>query len=257
MKVWPSIAENVGQGKKLHFTLIDPVDQSLKKTSQMARVACRAGTDAILVGGSTPIQKDFLDQSILQIREGKPPKVPIILFPSSSGFLSEKADAVFFMSLLNSKSPRYLVQEQVRGAPLIKRMGLETISMGYIIVEPGMAAGKVGKAKLVSRDDSDGAIRYGLTAQFFGMNLVYLEAGSGAPVSVPQKMVKAVRREIDIPLIVGGGITNSSLAQEKIDAGADIIVTGNIGERNSRDLSKIVSTIRKANKCSESKDNAQ
>ena len=103
--------------------------------------------------------------------------------------------------------------------------------MGYIVVEPGMTVGKVGKAILIKRNEIDLAVSYALAAQFFGMKLVYFEAGSGAPETVPAEMVREVKKEINIPLIVGGGITSREKAEPIIKAGADIIVTGTLVER--------------------------
>ncbi|MDH3366186.1 MAG: geranylgeranylglyceryl phosphate synthase family protein, partial [Thermoplasmata archaeon] len=120
--------------------------------------------------------------------------------------------------------------EQWKGAPLIKRLGIEPISMGYIIVEPGMKVGEVGEADLIRRDDPDRAVGYAIAAEFFGMALVYLEAGSGAPQPVPEDMVRSVRENVSIPLVVGGGITDPKAASRLCWSGADIVVTGTLVE---------------------------
>jgi phosphoglycerol geranylgeranyltransferase len=112
----------------------------------------------------------------------------------------------------------------------VKKTGMEAISMGYIIIEPGMKVGEVGDAELISRKDVESAVNYSLIAQYFGMSLVYLEAGSGAPQPVPKDMVNSVKSGINIPLIIGGGIRTSEAAAEIASAGADIIVTGTIVE---------------------------
>jgi phosphoglycerol geranylgeranyltransferase len=102
--------------------------------------------------------------------------------------------------------------------------------MGYIIVEPGMKVGEVGEADVVKRGDIDRAVGYAIAAEFFGMALVYLEAGSGAPQPVPEDMVSRVRENISIPLIVGGGITDPMVASKLCGSGADIVVTGTLVE---------------------------
>jgi phosphoglycerol geranylgeranyltransferase len=134
------------------------------------------------------------------------------------------------MSLLNSKNIKYITREQMYGAGFINKIGLETIPMGYIIIAPGMKVGEVGEAELIDRDNLEESVNYALLAQFFGMKIVYLEAGSGAPEPVPCDMVTRVKTNIKIPLVVGGGIRTPTAAGEIAIAGADIIVTGTIVE---------------------------
>jgi len=230
--------------EKLHFTLLDPDKDNELKPADLAMIADMAGTDAILVGGSSPITKTKLDQTIRQIK--KRTELPVILFPSSVGYLSSLADAVFYMSLLNSNDPRYIIREPAKGAPIIKKMGIEPISMGYLVIEPGMTVGKVGKAELIKRDDVKSAVEYAIHAQYLGIKFFYLETGSGSPEPVPAKMIKAVKKEIDIPVIVGGGISTPKIAREEIKAGADIIVTGTSLEKGEiKQVQEIISAIKK------------
>jgi phosphoglycerol geranylgeranyltransferase len=227
MKVLENLRETLRE-EKVHMTLLDPDKQPPKVTASLAVHACKVGTDAIMIGGSTGITRQKVDATIKAIKART--SVPVILFPSSREGLSRYADAVYFMSLLNSKDVRMVVGEQRRGSRTIKQWGLETISMGYLVVWPGMRAGKVGRAELIRRDDPDMAVQYALAAQFLGMDLVYLEAGSGAPVPVPPRIIRAVKKEISIPLIVGGGIRTPKTAKAAVKAGADIVVTGTIIE---------------------------
>jgi len=215
--------------RKLHFSLIDPDKQSTKCAGSMAKTAEQAGSSAIMVGGSTLTSQKQVDETVKAIKENS--NLPVILFPSGAKFLSKYADAVFFMSLLNSRNLDYIIREHVKGAHFVKNSGIEPISMGYVIVEPGMTAGRIGEVDLVKRTDIDDAVGYGLSAQYLGMNFFYLEAGSGAKESVSDDMIKAVKRNINIPLIVGGGIRDVKTAKEKVLAGADIIVTGTTLER--------------------------
>ncbi len=210
--------------KKLHFSLLDPDKQDPKVAGDIAKTAEIAGTTAIMVGGSTLVSQDQVDKTVKEIK--KHSKLPVILFPSGSKFLSKYADAVFFMSLLNSRNLDYVIREHVKGALFVKRSGLEPISMGYVIVEPGMTAGRVGEVDLVKKDDISSAVGYALAAQYLGMDFFYLEAGSGAPEPVSDEMISAVKKAIDIPLIIGGGIRDSKTAKKKAKAGADIVVTG-------------------------------
>lgn len=214
--------------EKLHMTLIDPDKHSPDECSDIAYLAYRAGSDAIMVGGSTGINSENLDKSVVAMKSLVP--IPIIHFPSHAGALSPNFDAIYFMSLLNSKEIKYLVGEQMKASQIIKDMEIETIPMGYVIVEPGMRVGETGAAEPVKRDDVKTAIGYALAAEFFGMKLYYLEAGSGAPEPVPTEMVKAVKKILTIPLIVGGGIKDAETARKISEAGADIVVTGTIVE---------------------------
>lgn len=220
--------ERERQRGPLHFTLIDPDKQDKKRAGELARAAQDAGSHAIMVGGSTGLNPSLVDETVLEIK--KQVHLPVILFPPGADGISRHADAVFWMSMLNSKSRRYLIDEQRHGAPWVKRLGLEPLSMAYLVVEPGGTVGMVGEAELLPRDDPGPTIGYALAAKYFGMQFIYLEAGSGASEPVPRELVTAVRNEVDLPLIVGGGIRDRETAQSLVEAGADIIVTGTLIE---------------------------
>ncbi len=213
----------------MHMTLLDPAKGSADELAELAGMAEETGTDAIMVGGSTGVAQDLLDQGVQAIKART--SLPVILFPAHAGTVSRYADAIYFMSLLNSKSVRLVVREQHRASREIVDMGLEALSMGYVIVAPGMKVGEVGDADLVPRDDVEAAVRYALTAELFGMWLFYLEAGSGAPEPVPAAMVRGVKEACRMPLVVGGGIRSAIAARTVAEAGADIVVTGTVVER--------------------------
>lgn len=245
MNVYESILERRRAGR-LHMTLLDPDKQSAKEAASLAGEAGRAGTDAIMVGGSTGVTQDKVDGTVLAIKEAV--QVPVILFPASAANLSPHADALYFMSLLNSRDPRLIVGEQRLAAPIVKAWGLETIPMAYLVVEPGMRAGEIGDAELISRKSPTVAVQYALAAQMLGMKLVYLEAGSGAPEPVPAKLIRAVREAIDIPVVVGGGIRTPDDARVVAAAGADVVVTGTIVEvaRDGDALRRIIEAVKAA-----------
>ena len=214
----------------VHFSLIDPDKQEPKKAGILAKHSEEIGSTAVMVGGSTLVSQKQVDNTVKAIKKNA--KLPVILFPSGAKFLSQYADAVFFMSLLNSRNLGYVIREHVKGAPFVKVTGIEPISMWYVIVEPGMTAGRMGEVDLVKREDIKTAVGYALSAQYLGMDFFYLEAGSGAPNPIPNEMIKAVKENIDIPLIVGGGIRSVDTAKEKVMAGADVIVTGTALEQD-------------------------
>ncbi len=242
-----TIAETIvklTQKKRLHFALLDPDKQKPAVAGHIAQTVTEAGSSAIMVGGSTLLSQKQVDETVQAIKENS--DLPVILFPSGAKFLSRYADAVFFMSLLNSNNLNYVIREHVKGAPFVKYSGLEPISMGYVIVEPGMTAGRVGEAELIKRNDPQTAVGYALAAQYLGMKFFYIEAGSGAPTPVPNEMIQAVKKSTSIPVIVGGGIRNAATAKEKVQAGADIIITGTAIEKDKQfktTLSDIVSAI--------------
>ena len=228
MNVLDYILERVSRGK-VHMTLIDPDKQSAAEAGELAKIAMEARTDAIMVGGSTGVTQKTVDGTVRAIKAAS--KVPVILFPAGASSLSRHADAVYFMSLLNSRSPRVIVGEQRRAARTIKSWGLEPIPMAYLIIEPGMRAGEVGEADPILRSRPEDAVEWALTAQHMGMRLVYLESGSGAPEPAPTAMVRAVKGAIRIPLVVGGGIRTPAAAAALARAGADILVTGTVVEQ--------------------------
>ncbi len=231
----------------LHFTLIDPDKQAPEEAAQLASKAKEFGSDAIMIGGSNPAHLISNENTIKQIKASV--DLPVILFPSTHAALTPAADALFFMSLLNSRSPQYLIEEQVKGAVLVENYNLEPLPMAYLIIESGSStsAGWTGDAKPIPRDKPEFAVGYALAAKYFGMKFVYLEAGSGAKHSVPTEMISAVKKALgdEVMLIVGGGIRDSETAMEKIQAGADIIVTGTIAEDNSDRLKGIIEAIKK------------
>ena len=148
--------------------------------------------------------------------------------------------------MLNSADPYFLMGAQILGAPYIKKFNIEPLSMGYIIVGDGGTAGKVGKAIPVPYSKPELAVAHALASQYLGMHFIYLEGGSGVKVPVPPEMISAVKKSIDVKLIVGGGIRSPEQALTAAKAGADIIVTGNItetGDANER-ISQIITAIK-------------
>lgn len=224
----------------LHMTLIDPASQDPFEAGKIAKDACALGTDAIMIGGSTGVTQDNLDKTALEIKNNS--NIPSIYFPSGASAMSANCDAIYFMSMLNSRSLDWVIREQVAGAPAVKKLGLEPLSMGYIIVEPGMKVGEVGQADAIPRDNPKLAASYAMAGELLGMRSIYLEAGSGAPAHVPSDMISYVKKSISVPLIVGGGIRDADAAREVKDAGADVIVTGTIVEENGY-LSRLESII--------------
>jgi len=238
------LLEKIESEGAIHITLIDPEKATPPQASRIARKAKSSGTSAIMIGGSTSISTTHLDNVIKTVKHTV--DVPVILFPNNVTGISRHADAIWFMSLLNSVDPYFLIGAQILGAPLVKKFGLEPIPLGYIIIGDGGTAGVVGKAVPVPYDKPKLAVAHALAGQYLGMRFIYLEAGSGAKKPVTPEMIRIVKQCIHVPLVVGGGITSRRQALTAASAGADIIVTGNVVENTevTRKVSEIIQGIR-------------
>jgi phosphoglycerol geranylgeranyltransferase len=229
----------------IHMTLIDPERVSQEKAASTALEAKECGTAAIMVGGSTVSSTTHLDSVVQAIK--KTVRIPVILFPNNITGITKYADAIWFMSLLNSSDPYFIVGAQVLGAPIIKKFRLEPIPLGYVIIGEGGAAAVVGRACPVPYDKAELAAAHALAAEYLGMHFVYFEAGSGAKQTVSPEMVRLTKQVTSVPLIVGGGIKTSSQSKTLAKAGASVIVTGTLTEKESnlRDkMGEIVSSIK-------------
>jgi phosphoglycerol geranylgeranyltransferase len=238
------LLEKIKAEGSIHMTLVDPEKMTPAQAAQVAESSKANGTSAMMIGGSTFVSQAHLDDVIKAIR--RIIKIPIILFPNNITGISRYADAIWFMSLLNSVDPYFLIGAQILGAPLVKKYGLEPISMGYIIVGEGGTAGVVGKAIPVPYNKPDLAAAHALAGQYLGMHFIYLEGGSGAKTPVPPEMVRMVKQSINIPLVVGGGIRKKEQALAASLAGADIIVTGNVveGAGGKQKVSEIIEGVK-------------
>jgi phosphoglycerol geranylgeranyltransferase len=160
--------------------------------------------------------------------------MPIIFFPGGVTQLNGHYDAMFFMSILSGRNPHYLIGEQVIAAPIVKDIGIETIPMGYLLLEGGTTSTVefMSGTKPIPMNRPEITVAHALAAQYLGKKFIYLEAGSGAKYPVSVETIKAVRSQIEIPIIVGGGIKTPEEAQERVNAGASFIVTGTVTEKS-------------------------
>jgi phosphoglycerol geranylgeranyltransferase len=235
-----TLANWISQKGPLHFTLIDPDKQSAAAAGQLAAQAQGYGTDAIMIGGSTA-GHDVTDSVTQAIKSSC--ALPTILFPSTAAGLSPHADYLYWMMLMNSKNRRFLVGEQMKAAPFIRKLGIKLIPMGYIVISTSAkptTVETVGEVDRISGSELEKAISFALTAEYYGMECVYLEAGSGADKPVPDEMISSVKKALSIPLLVGGGIRDATQAKTAVAAGADVIVTGTIAERDPKKLEAII-----------------
>lgn len=249
-KVWKYITEKLESEGACHFSLLDPdpMSTTIENVVEIATLAEKAGSDALMIGGSTLF--GVIDDAVEKISAAV--DIPTILFPGNVSGVSEQADAMFFMTLLNSTNPYYIIGAQALAAPKIKMAGIEAIPMAYLMVSPGKTAAWVGDAKPFPRDKPKLPAMYAMAAELFGMKLVYLEAGSGAEGGgVPPTMIAAVSKVIDIPLITGGGFNDAKSVVSAVDAGASIVVQGtylekNVQRDNGAELALIVKALKEA-----------
>ncbi len=213
-----------------YFVLIDPEQCDIADCDRLAREIQQAGADGILLGGSfltTDLHRTA--QTLKQATD-----LPLVLFPGDAMHLTPHADALLYISLISGRNPNYLIGEQVKAAPWIHHYKLNPIPTGYMLIEGGntTAVEFMSGTRPIPRDKPDIAGPHALAAEYLGMQMLYLEAGSGATHAVPAEMIATVKDRITIPLIVGGGIRTPEIAAEKVAAGADFIVTGNVLEEN-------------------------
>ena len=236
-KVEEYLLKRIQEEGAIHITLIDPEEETSKSASILAYESEMCQSSAIMVGGTTFVSSTRLDAVVKAIK--KRVKIPIILFPNNITGVSKYADAIWFMSLLNSSDPYFILGAQVLAAPLIKKFKLETIPLGYLIVGEGGAAGVIGRAFSIPYNKPELAVAHALAAKYLGMRFVYLEGGSGVSQPVPAQMVQMVKGIVDAPLIVGGGIRTGAQAKEIVIAGSDIIVTSTaLEEENEKGSAK-------------------
>jgi putative glycerol-1-phosphate prenyltransferase len=215
-----------------YFILIDPDKLDSKKLPAFTESATTAGADAFLVGGSLMLSNEF-DQALKIIKDHT--SIPVIIFPGSLFQISSIADAILYILLISGRNPENLIGNHVIASPIIKRMGLEPISTGYMLIEGGKvtSAEFVSNTKPIPRNKPDIAVAHAIAAEMIGLKMIYLEAGSGAELPVPEEMIQKVAKHCTLPLIVGGGIRTPEEAHKKIKSGASFIVTGTIMEENS------------------------
>ena len=231
-----AVRERRGAG---YLPLLDPDRLSLKELERCVALCADAGADAVLVGTSLMFSSN---QAAFFARLKKLVDIPVICFPGSAGQVSPLADAVLFLSLVSGRNAELLIGEHVKAAPFLKETGIEVISTGYMLVESGsLTSVQFMSATLpIPRGKVDIAMAHALAAEYIGMKLIYLEAGSGAHAAVPDEMIRAVVDYISIPVVVGGGIRDPETARAKVEAGASFVVTSTVLEEGCGDLQSLV-----------------
>ena len=195
----------------------------------------------IFVGGSQ--LKESIHNTVERIK--RLTSVPVVMFPGDVSQFADNVNALLFLTLASGRNAKYLIEQHINAAPMIKKTGVETIPTGYILIDGGKltAVERVSHTNPYSAEDVNLIANTALACQLLGHKMVYLEAGSGANHPVPQNVIRTIRKTIDIPLIVGGGIKTPEMMQCAFEAGADLVVVGNHIESHPEELTQILNTL--------------
>lgn len=244
MLVYNQIHNNFKQNKKQLAVLIDPDKVTKNDVIALAEFGQKLGLDYFFVGGSL-VTNGNLPKCIALIKSHC--SIPVVLFPGNVLQIDQHADAMLLLSLVSGRNPELLIGNHVLAAPIIKEKKLATISCGYMLIESGSTttALYISNTQPIPQSKNDIAACTALAATMLGMKLIYLDAGSGALNPVPAAMIAAVKTEVDVPVIVGGGIRTVQQAEAALSAGADFIVVGNAIESDIGFLKELVSVVKK------------
>lgn len=237
--IYKTILFNREANRKMLAVLLDP-DQCRGSILASTIAALKSDTpDFIFVGGSHTLTS--VDSLIELLKEEV--KSNVILFPGNAAQFSTKANGLLYLSLLSGRNAEFMIGQHIISSIAIKKSGIEVIPTGYLLIDGGKPSSVeyISNTRSIPRDKKDIALSTAIAAELLGMRLVYLEAGSGANVPVPSEMIECVRGGLSLPLIVGGGIKTTTQLKDAFDAGADLVVVGNIFETNPSLISDFVS----------------
>ena len=241
-KIYQSLTDRKSQSKKSFAVLIDPDKVNDNSVEELIQLSLDAQVDYFLVGGSLVISS-YLDECVQLIK--KSCDIPVILFPGSPSQVSKYADALLYLSLISGRNPELLIGQHVVSAPFVKKSGLEIMSTGYMVIDGGAptTVSYISNASPLPADKNEIAMCTAMAGEMLGMKLIYMDAGSGAKKAISESMIQKVASCIDVPLIVGGGITTAEKAYLNCKAGADVIVVGNAIEKDASLIKEIASAI--------------
>jgi phosphoglycerol geranylgeranyltransferase len=231
------------QRKKSVAVLIDPDKaEDPARLVSLINLATENCVDFFFVGGSI-VTTGNLSEVVRVIKENV--NIPVVLFPGSTLQIDPSADAILFLSLISGRNPDLLIGQHVQAAPILKNSRMEVLPTGYILINSGKTTGfaYISNTTPIPEDKFSLAACTAMAGEMLGLRLVYLDAGSGAEREISQKMINTVRKSVNSPLIVGGGINNSQKALAAFEAGADLIVIGNALEKEPDLLSEIADKV--------------
>lgn len=223
--IYQNIITTPSESKKLLAVLIDPDKMKLEAVSSFISKVNQSRTTHIFVGGSE-VDEHVTETLVLEIKTHT--QLPIVLFPGDVIQITDKADAILFLSLISGRNPEYLIGKQVDAVSKLKDLSLEVIPTGYILIENGKKTSieRVSQTKPIKRSHIQTIIDTAKAGELLGMKFIYLEAGSGASHPIEPRIISKVKKELTIPLIVGGGIRSLIELESAYKAGADLVVIG-------------------------------
>ena len=229
--IYKNIQDSTNNREKLLAVLIDPDKFSIENTSSFIKKVNESIATHIFVGGSI-VHNDATENLVSEIK--KQTNLPIVLFPGDVTQITNKANALLFLSLLSGRNSEYLIGKHVESVSKLSKTQLEVISTGYILIKSGNATAveKVTDTKPMPRDHIQDIVDTAIAGQLLGMKLIYLEAGSGAKEPLTKTIISRVKKKLDIPLIVGGGIRSKVQLENAYNAGADLVVIGTAFEED-------------------------
>ena len=236
--IYNNILHSISKDEKLLAVLIDPDKMKLKGLSDFMMKLNNSKATHVFVGGST-VEDKITEVLVIEIK--KHTKLPVILFPGDVTQITNEADALLFLSLLSGRNPDYLIDKHVKAIPKLRGSKLEVIPTGYLLIENGKETSvqRVTQTKPIAKNDIQLVVDTASAGELLGMKLIYLEAGSGALHPVSENIIKAVKQEIKIPLIVGGGIKSIEQLENAYKSGADIVVIGTAFENDKSFFDKL------------------
>jgi phosphoglycerol geranylgeranyltransferase len=240
--VYQSLLNKKAAGQKSFAVLIDPDKVTAPDIDDLTALCTDAGVDYLLVGGSLVVS-NHLDEVVKRVKANC--NIPVILFPGSPSHITPSADALLYLSLISGRNADLLIGQHVISAPFIKQSGLEIISTGYMVIDGGAptTVSYISNALPVPSDKNEIAVCTAMAGEMLGMKLIYMDAGSGAKRAVNENMIAAVAQNIEVPLVVGGGITDPEKAYRNCRAGADLIVIGNAIEKDRSLIAEMTSAV--------------
>lgn len=226
------IEQAVSKAEKLLAVLIDPDKMQVENVQGFMRKVNASTVNIVLVGGST-VEEHVTDQLVSEIK--KHTHLPIVIFPGDVTQITDKADAILFLSLISGRNPEYLIGKHVEAVSKLVNTQLELIPTGYILIENGKQTSveSVSQTKPMSRSDIQKIVDTAKAGELLGMKLLYLEAGSGALHPVSEDIITRVKATLNVPLIVGGGIRNLGTLEAAFNSGADMVVIGTAFENDN------------------------
>jgi phosphoglycerol geranylgeranyltransferase len=240
--IYQSLVQKKAQGKKSFAVLIDPDKVNNTNMEQLIQLSVDAQVDYFFVGGSLVIS-NYLDECIQLIKKNC--AIPVVLFPGSPSQVSPFADGLLYLSLISGRNPELLIGQHVVSAPVVRKSGLEIMSTGYMVIDGGAptTVSYISNATPLPSDKNEIAMCTAMAGEMLGMKLIYMDAGSGARRAISETMIEKVASCIDVPMIVGGGITDPEKAYLNCKAGADVIVVGNAIEKDPMLIKEIAAAV--------------